>query len=252
MIGSGIPERRRWPALPVPRLSVVIPAFNEEESIEECVAEVCRVMDSLGGAYEVIVVDDGSTDGTFERLRSLKAQYAALRVLRFSRNCGQTAAMDAGFKNARGELVATLDADRQNDPADIPRMLELAKEWDVVCGVRANRADTLVRKMSSRIGNGVRNWLTHENIADTGCTLKIFRREHVRKLKLFKGMHRFLPTLLRMEGCAVTEVPVNHRPRLRGKAKYGVWNRAFRGLRDVFAVRWMQSRSIRYEIKEEL
>ena len=238
--------------MPAPRLSIVIPAYNEQESIEECVAEVCGVMDAQGDGYEVIVVDDGSADGTFERLRALKTKYPALRVLRFARNAGQTAAMDAGFKNARGELVATLDADMQNDPADIPKMLSLAKDWDVVCGVRARRLDTPLRKMSSRIGNGVRNWLTHERITDTGCTLKIFHREHVQRLKLFNGMHRFLPTLLRLDGCTITEAPVNHRPRLKGKAKYGVWNRAFRGLRDVFAVRWMQSRWIRYEIKEEL
>jgi len=235
-----------------PRISVVIPAYNEEECIGDCVREVCGVMDRFGEPYEVVVADDGSTDGTAERLRALKGEFPRLRVVRILKNSGETAAMDAGFKHARGELIATVDADLQNDPADIPKMVAMMKEWDVVCGVRAKREDSFLRRVSSRVGNGTRNWLTHENITDVGCTLKVARASYVKRVKLFTGMHRFLPTLLRMEGARVTEVPVNHRPRLKGRSKYGVWNRLFRGFYDIFGVRWMQSRWPRYESREEL
>jgi len=235
-----------------PRISVVIPAYNEEECIADCVNEVRAVLNQLGEPYEVIVVDDGSTDRTFEILRALKPNYPQLRAIRLKQNSGETAGNDAGFRYARGEFVVTLDADLQNDPADIPKMLAMMSDWDVVCGVRTKREDSWLRRLSSRIGNGFRNWITHEHITDTGCTMKIFRREFIKNVKLYTGMHRFLPTLMRLEGARVTEVPVNHRPRLRGKSKYGVWNRLFRGLRDCFAVRWMQSRWLRYEVSEEI
>ena len=235
-----------------PYLSIVIPAYNEEECITDAATEVCSVLDGLGLLDEVVVVDDGSTDRTVERLVELKAQRPQIRIVRFKQNRGQTAAMDAGFRHARGELIATLDADMQNDPADIPKILELMSDWDVVCGVRGQRDDSWLRRVSSRIANGVRNRMTHEQITDVGCTLKIYRRADVQKLKLYEGMHRFLPTLLRMEGCRVTEVPVNHRPRLKGQTKYGVWNRVFKSFRDLLAVRWMQARRLRYDVEEEL
>jgi glycosyltransferase involved in cell wall biosynthesis len=234
-----------------PKLSVVIPAYNEEESIGECVREVCSVMDRLGQTYEVVVVDDGSTDSTPERLCALRPQFAALRVVRILKNSGETAATDAGFRAARGELIATVDADLQNDPADIPKMVAMMNDWDVVCGVRAKREDSFVRRVSSRAANWLRNKLTRESITDVGCTMKVVRASYAKKVKLFTGMHRFLPTLLRMEGARVTEVPVHHRPRLKGRSKYGVWNRLFRGLYDLFGVRWMQSRWLRYESREE-
>jgi len=236
----------------VPCISAVIPAYDEQECVADCVREVRGALQGIGRSFEVIVVDDGSTDGTFNVLRRLKESVPELRVLRFASNCGQTAAMEAGFRHARGEFVVTLDADLQNDPADIPAMLVRMEEWDVVCGVRANRADNLVRRLSSRIANGVRNLLTGDRITDTGCTLKLYRREFVEKLKLFDGMHRFLPTLLRLAGARVTEMPVRHRPRLKGAAKYGVGNRIFKSFRDLFAVRWMQSRWLDYRIEETL
>jgi dolichol-phosphate mannosyltransferase len=235
-----------------PHVSIVIPAYNEEECITECVDELCSVMDGLGEEYEVIVIDDGSTDATLERLRELKDRRKQLRVLSFEANAGETAGMDAGMRNARGEFVVTMDADLQNDPADIPRMLEAAAEWDVVSGVRAKRHDSWLRRISSRVANWTRNRLTHENISDVGCTLRVFRAPCLKGLKLFSGMHRFLPTLLRMDGWSITEVPVNHRPRTKGRSKYGVWNRLFRGLYDLFGVRWMQARWLRYRIREEL
>ena len=236
----------------VPQVSVVIPAYNEEGSIAACLNELKGVLDTLGRPYEVIVVDDGSTDGTFEILKEQKAKLPELIALRFDGNHGQTAAFDAGIQAARGEVIVTMDADLQNDPADIPRLLELTERWDVVCGYREQRQDTLVRRISSRIANWVRNRLTGERIRDVGCSLRAFKAQPAQRLKLFTGLHRFLPTLFRLQGCSVTEVPVRHRPRRWGKAKYGIGNRLFRGLRDLMAVRWMRSRWLRYHIKERL
>jgi len=233
-------------------ITLVVPAYNEEECIEDCVREADNVLAGLGRSYEILIVDDGSTDATYETLAALKKGYPALHVIRFLENQGQTAAMAAGFDHARGEIVFTIDADLQNDPADIPRLLEMIGEWDVVCGWREKRRDNWLRRISSRIANGIRNRLSHETIRDTGCTLKAFRREYLRRIKLFEGMHRFLPTLLRIEGARVTEIPVNHRPRFKGQTKYGVWNRVFKSLRDLFAVRWMQARHIHYEIRDEI
>jgi len=235
-----------------PAVSLVIPAFNEEECIAESLREAVGVLSGLGVPYEIIVVDDGSTDRTFELLREAKGETPALRVLRFARNCGQTAAFDAGFKAVRGRQVITMDADRQNDPADIPRLLDSLADYDVVCGVRRKRRDSLVRRLSSRIANAVRNWLTGDNIRDVGCSLRAFRAESLRDLKLYTGMHRFLPTLLKWDGWTVTEVSVNHRARTQGRSKYGIGNRLFRGLRDLFAVRWMRSRWLSYEVAEEI
>lgn len=233
-------------------ITLVIPAYNEEQSIEACVREAAGVLERLGRRHEIVVVDDGSTDGTFDRLRALKKDVGALRAVRFARNRGQTTAMAAGFEHARGEIIVTMDADMQNDPADIPRLLERMNEYDVVCGVREGRRDTFVRKTSSVIANAVRNRLTHEDIRDVGCTLRACRARHVRRIKLFEGMHRFLPTLLKLEGARVVEIPVSHRPRTKGVNKYGIGNRLFKGLRDLFAVRWMQSRYVKYEVKEEI
>ena len=233
-------------------LSLVIPAYNEEQSIEACVREADGVLSRLGTRYEILVVDDGSTDGTFERLRPLKKSILALRAVGFKEHKGQTTAMAAGFAHARGEILVTMDADMQNDPADIPRLLEKMGEWDVVCGVREKRRDSFTKKASSAVANSVRNRLTHERIRDVGCTLRAYRAGYVRRIKLFEGMHRFLPTLLKLEGARVVEIPVSHRARTRGTGKYGIADRLFKGLRDLFAVRWMQSRYIRYEIKEEI
>lgn len=233
-------------------ISLVIPAYNEIECIAQCVAEASDVMTRTGRRFEIIVIDDGSSDGTFEALRGLTAKIPELRALRLSGNCGQTAAMEAGFHAATGEIIITLDADMQNDPADIPRLLELLENCDVVCGVRVKRNDSFMRRISSRIGNAVRNLLTIDRFTDTGCTLKVYRASFVRKLKLFNGMHRFLPTLLKLTGARVIETPVNHRPRLRGKSKYGIGNRMFHGLRDCLAVRYMKAHWIRSEIAEQL
>jgi len=235
-----------------PEISLVIPAHNEEESIEECVREAAGVLDKLDMPYEILVVDDGSSDGTFDVLKAVRKDLPQLRALRFKRNRGQSAAMDAGFHHAAGDIVVTMDADLQNDPADIPKLLEALKQWDAVCGMRVKRRDSLGKRISSRIANWVRNKLSGENIRDTGCSLKAYRRECLTKLKLFEGMHRFLPTLLKLAGFTVAEISVNHRPRLRGRTKYNMWNRVFKSFRDLLAVRWMKRRWIHYEIEEEI
>ena len=235
-----------------PRLSIVVPIKDEEDNIRPLVEATRAGLGELYDQCEIIFVDDGSTDQSLARIKEVAAEDPHVRWLAFEGNCGQSAALDAGFKAARGELVAMMDGDLQNDPADLPRMVEMieAGQCDCVCGIRQKRHDNWLRKVSSRIGNATRNWLTHESIRDVGCSLRVFRRELLENLKMFKGMHRFLPTLLRLEGARIEEIPVSHRPRTRGKTKYGVWNRLFRGLRDIFAVRWMQSRHLDYRIKE--
>ena len=237
---------------PPPEISIVIPVYNEEENLPILAAEVHGTMRSLGRSYEVLFVDDGSTDASPEALRRLAREDPAVRVIRQRRNAGQSAALDAGFRFARGGIVITLDADLQNDPADIPRLLAPMDSFDVVSGVRTHRQDTWVRKVSSRIANGVRNRVTHDQVTDVGCTLRACRAEYLRRVSMYTGMHRFLPTLLKMEGARATEIPVNHRPRLHGQPKYGIGNRLWRALADLLAVRWMQKRWIDRRLSEEI
>ena len=172
-------------------------------------------------------------------------------ALHFVANCGQSAALDAGFKHARGRLVALLDADLQTFPEDLPLLVaELEREGaGAVVGIRAERHDSAWRRFSSRFANGVRNWLTREEIVDTGCPIKVFRREAVTALPMFNGMHRFLPTLVKLAGFPVRQLPVRHAPRQAGVSKYGTWDRAFRALRDALAVRWMQDRYLRWRLR---
>jgi dolichol-phosphate mannosyltransferase len=235
----------------VPEISLVIPVFNEEENLPVLASEIQGVLKGIGRPYEVLFVDDGSTDSSPGVLQELARRDPAVRIVRQRRNAGQTAALGAGFRFARGAVVVTLDADLQNDPADIPRLLALIEGFDVVSGVRVNRQDSWVRKVSSRIANGVRNRLTHDSVTDVGCTLRACRAEYLRDIPLFTGMHRFLPTLLKMAGARTTEIPVNHRPRLHGQAKYTIGNRLWRALADLFAVRWMQKRWIDRRLSEE-
>ncbi len=235
-----------------PEISLVIPVYNEEENLPVLHGEIRQAMEGVGRPYEVIYVDDGSSDGSPAILSGLAGQDPRVRVLRQRRNSGQSAALDAGFRFARGAVVVTLDADLQNDPADIPRLLERIGEYDVVSGVRTRRQDSWVRRISSRIANGIRNRVTHESVTDVGCTLRAARAEYLRRIPVFNGMHRFLPTLLRMEGARVTEVPVNHRPRLHGKPKYNIRNRIWRALMDLFGVRWLQARWVDRRISEEI
>jgi glycosyltransferase involved in cell wall biosynthesis len=236
-----------------PKLSVVIPLFNEEENVAVLAGELARALDPLALPYEILWVDDGSTDGSLERLRALAAADPRARLLRHRRNAGQSAALASGFRAARGEIIATLDADLQNDPADLPRLLaRLAEGYDVVSGVRVDRRDTRIRRISSRIANAVRNWATDESVTDVGCSLRVYRARFLAHLPMFGGMHRFLPTLVRWNGARLAEIPVHHRPRLHGVAKYGIGNRLFRALADLFAVRWMGKRWIDPANVEEL
>ena len=228
--------------------------YNEEENVPLLLREIAQALDGSGRSYEIVAVDDGSRDRSLEVLRASRTEYPTLRILAMEKNSGQTAALDAGWRAARGRLVVSLDADLQNDPADIPKMIQKLDESgaDMVIGVRVNRQDTWSRKMQSRIGNGVRNWITGDQITDTGCSLKLARREAIEPVRLFTGMHRFLPTLVRQAGFRVVEMPVNHRARQFGVSKYGAMNRAFKGLADCMAVRWMSSRNLRYRIHEEV
>jgi glycosyltransferase involved in cell wall biosynthesis len=229
---------------PAPYLSVVVPFYDERDNAEPLHAEIVAALAGLPGGFECVYVDDGSGDGTGEVLAKLAVEDARVRVVRLSANRGQTAALDAGFRAARGEVIATLDGDGQNDPADLPRLLAALDGADVVNGVRVQRQDGALRRLSSRIANPVRNWLTNESVTDVGCSLRVMRASFVRRVKLYRGMHRFLPTLLRLEGARLSELAVSHRPRRAGRSKYGVTNRLFVALADLLAVRWMIRRQL--------
>ena len=236
-------ERASDPAAPPSvALSVVIPVYNEEDSVRPVLTSLRDVMDSLGRPYEVIVVDDGSRDGTWPRLRELTAGFPALRVVRLRANFGQTAALAAGFDLARGELVATLDGDGQNDPADLPRLVDKLKEgYDVVSGWRHDRQDPFwSRRLPSQIANGLISCITGVHLHDYGCALKVYRREILQDVALYGEMHRFLPALCHWVGATVGELPVGHARRQRGVSKYGL-GRTVRVLLDLLTVKFLMS-----------
>lgn len=229
-----------------PEISVVIPVYNEVDNIEPLGNSIIHALQGLN--YEVIFINDGSTDGSTQKLRQWCVQHSNFRSIRFKKNAGQTAAMDAGFKHAKGTCVVSMDADLQNDPADIPKLLEKLNSYDMVCGWRQKRNDPWIKRISSKVANYLRNRLSWEDIKDTGCSLKAYRRECLKHIKLYNGMHRFLPTLFKMEGFTVTEIVVNHYPRKFGKSKYGISNRAIRAFIDLLVVRWMKKRKLNYEV----
>jgi len=227
-------------------VSVVIPVFNEEDSIEPLVDELQMVLDKLGKTYEILLIDDCSTDTSYAVMQKLQQTRPFLRIFRHRVNCGQSAGQATGFAYADGEIIITMDADQQNDPADIPALLDhLKDDMAVVCGIRRKRMDSFVKRYSSKIANAFRNFVTGDQITDAGCTFRAIRRNALWQIQVFNGMHRFLPTLLRFQGYQVVEIPVNHRPRTRGYTKYGIGNRLWRGILDCFAMRWLKKRAVR-------
>ncbi len=227
-----------------PAISVVVPLYNEEGNVAELQRQIEAALATRD--YEIVLVDDASTDNTLANIPGGER----VRVIRFEKNSGQSAAIHAGIHSARGEVIVTLDGDLQNDPADIPAMLTMLNQgWDLVCGYRQKRKDTTFKRLQSRIANAVRARFVGDGVRDTGCTLKAMRRDCREALLLFNGMHRFIPALIRNMGWRVTELPVNHRPRVSGVSKYGFGNRALRATMDMFGVRWLNSRRTQYRIK---
>jgi dolichol-phosphate mannosyltransferase len=230
-----------------PEISVVVPLFNEEESVPILQSELRAALS--GFDHEIVFVDDGSVDRTVEQIETAPN----IRVIRFEKNIGQSAAIYAGLQAARGATAVLIDGDLQNDPADIPKLLaEIAGGADAVCGYRAKRKDTVLKRLTSRIANAVRSRFTKDGVRDTGCTLKAMRRECVSTLVPFKGMHRFIPALIKGGGYRLVEIPVNHRPRRFGRSKYGLGNRALRATIDMFGVRWLLARRLNYKIREQI
>lgn len=228
-----------------PELSVVVPLYNEEENLPILQEELRAALS--GFDYEIVFVDDGSADRTADRIEAAPN----VRLIRFAKNAGQSAAIHAGLTAARGATVVVIDGDLQNDPADISKLLrEISNGADLVCGYRLKRRDTVVKRLTSRIANSVRSRYTKDGVRDTGCTLKAMRRECVSALVPFKGMHRFIPALVKAAGYRLVEIPVNHRPRRFGQSKYGLGNRALRATIDMFGVRWLLSRRLNYKIRE--
>ncbi len=224
-----------------PTLSIVIPVFNEEENLPLLAEEIRRALDAQGVAYEVVAVDDGSTDGTWTHLENIRAQDPRWVLVGLRRNFGQTAAMSAGFDHARGDVIITLDGDLQNDPADIPRLLTLAKDHDVVSGWRKDRKDPfLSRRLPSMLANWLISRVTGVRLHDYGCTLKAYRREVVEHLHLYGEMHRFIPAIASWMGISLAEVETNHRPRRFGRSKYGI-ARTLRVILDLITVKFLLS-----------
>lgn len=233
------------------KYSVVIPMKNEEENVRELIEELEPVMQSLGEPWELLIIDDGSTDETKSILLELKKTRPHIKIIAFEGNYGQSSGFDAGFKIAQGQWIITLDGDRQNDPKDITKMIPLTQDADLVCGQRIQRRDPWHKRITSSIANAIRSRLCHDGIHDTGCSLKIYRTSSLREIKLFEGMHRFLPALFQIEGFKVVEVPVNHRERVRGVSKYNIFNRSLNTVVDMFAVMWMRKRHLRYRDKKK-
>jgi len=233
-------------------ISVVVPVFNEKESLPILIPKLVEVLNRLSTPYELILVDDGSLDGSWKILKGMVSRHHFFRILRFKENRGSSAALVAGVEAARGRRIVTIDSDLQNDPADIPRLLESLDHYDMAAGWRQKREDPWLKRISSKIANAIRNRLSGEKINDSVCPLRVFKKECFKDIPKFNGMHRFLPTLMKMEGYRVIEVPVSHHPRRFGKSKYNIRNRMWRSFIDLLAVRWMKSRYIAYDIEERI
>ena len=230
------------------KYSIVIPVYNEQESLEPLRENIAAAMAEIPGSYEVIFVDDGSSDDSREKIKQICHRDDRFRFLFFDRNYGQSSALSAGFKAVRGDIIITMDADLQVDARDIPLLLEQLPGFDAVSGYREKRADPWIKRISSRIANTVRNWLTGETIKDTGCPLKVFKREVLENLVFFDGMHRFFPTLITMQGYSVTEVSIRHFRRRHGTSKYNIRGRLFRAFFDLLGIRWLKKRQMRCRV----
>lgn len=233
------------------KYSIVIPLKNEESNIVDLINEIEPIMNDLKTPWELICIDDGSTDDTRKVLKELAKQKSYMKLIIFDKNYGQSSAFQAGFKAAQGEYVITLDGDGQNDPADIPTLLSFTPEYDLVCGIRIKRKDTWLKRLISKSANRLRNWLCEDGVQDTGCSLKVYRRTCLDQIKLYHGLHRHFPVLFRNENFTIHQVPVNHRPRLKGVSNYNLLNRSFNTIADLLAVYWMKKRQLRYKIIEE-
>lgn len=231
-------------------LSLVVPCYNEKESIPALLAAVEKAFSGLGKPWEMVAVDDGSKDETLQLLAAAKVSRPWLRIVKMVPNSGQSAAFEAGFAAARGEVIATIDADLQNDPAEIPRLLPYLGQYDMVSGWRKKRNDPWPRLVQTKIANKIRNWISTETINDSASSLKVYKSKCLKGLKLWRGAHRFFPTLVKMRGYTCVEVPVSHSPRAAGVSKYPFGSRVFRATTDLFGVRWMKSRYLKYEAVE--
>ncbi len=233
-----------------PEISVVVPAYNERENIVPLFDELREALARTGRSHEIVLVDDGSRDGTAEWLVREAARDPKVVCVLLAGNHGQSAAIAAGLRRARGAVIVTLDADLQNDPGDLPQLLAALESADVVSGVRSRRQDDWLRRVSSRIANGVRRRVLGDPITDIGCSFKAYRREALEGIPMFAGAHRFLPALCMFRGARLVEVSISHRPRRHGVSKYGVSNRLWRGIYDLIGVRWLKSRMLRYQERE--
>jgi len=232
------------------KYSVVIPLKDEESNIEDLIKELEPVMESIQQPWELLCIDDGSTDNTLNILQKLQKSRPHMHIISFLRNYGQSSAFDAGFNAAQGEFVITMDGDRQNDPRDIPKLIGSINGFDMVCGQRINRKDPWNKKVISKLANAIRSRVCDDGVTDTGCSLKLYRKKCLQKIALFEGMHRFLPALFLIHGFSIGQVPVNHRERVKGKTKYNLFNRSFNTVVDMWAVHWMKKRHLSYQEKK--
>jgi dolichol-phosphate mannosyltransferase len=233
-------------------ISLVVPVYNEQANLPILIPKLVEVFDRLGSVHEMIFVDDGSSDGSRKILKEAASSIPSLRVVALKQNRGLSTALLAGMREARGKIIVTLDSDLQNDPEDIPRLLDFLDRYDMATGWRQKREDPWLKRIASRIGNSVRNRLSGERINDSACTLRVFKRECLQDIPIFNGMHRFMSTLVKMRGYRIVEVPVTHHPRKYGESKYNIRNRMWRSFVDLLAVRWMKGRRIQYDIEERM
>jgi len=235
------------------KISIVVPLYNEQGNIRMLYKELKDVLEERGFEYEILFIDDGSKDESLKLLEKIRSNDSLVKVISFRKNYGQSAALKIGFEKSSGDVIVTMDADLQNDPHDIPRLISYIDQgYDLVSGWRKKRQDSFKKRLASKIANSVRSSIIKDEIHDTGCMLKAYRREAIESLRIYKGLHRFLPVLLKIQGAKVIEVEVNHRLRKFGRTKYGIKNRLWKSFIDTFVVLWMKKNYINPQIKEEL